>query len=229
MLVTKVSVFLQGLADNSFEFWGNVGIEPDRGHGHFFKNGIKDDTGTPTTEWQSTCCHFVEHDTKRKQVCPSIQILRPNLLWRHVRNCPQCTTGACQVVYVYFLRCQGLRIGSRDFCGTHFGESKVQNLGVSAVRYENVGGLDVAVNDAFGVRSIEGVGNFDGDPQKGFQFKWTTSNCVFQSLALQKLHGDERPAVFFTDIMNGADIWMVQRGSRLGFPSKSLQCLAIPR
>src|SRR6516165_10676596 len=158
MLVTKVSVLLQGLADNSFEFWGNVGIDPDRRHGHFFKNRIKDDTGTLTTEWQSTCCHFVEHDTKRKQVCPSIQILRPNLLWRHIRNCPQRATGACQVVQVHILRGQSWTITRDSLSRNDLSKTKVENLSVPTFGNKDVRWFDVAVDNSLCVCRIQPPG-----------------------------------------------------------------------
>jgi hypothetical protein len=34
---------------------------------------------------------------------------------------------------------------------------------MAALRYKNVGRLDVAVDDAFGVRRLQRVGNFNGD------------------------------------------------------------------
>ena len=38
--------------------------------------------------------------------------------------------------------------------------------------------INVAVNDAFGMRRIESIGNFDGDREKSFRFHWTPRNSV---------------------------------------------------
>jgi hypothetical protein len=45
------------------------------------------------------------------------------------------------------------------------GEAEVENLGVASRGHENIGGLDVAMNDAFGVSGFEGVRNVDTDFQ----------------------------------------------------------------
>jgi len=45
--------------------------------------------------------------------------------------------------------------------GCHFGQSEVENLGVSTLRYEDVCGLNVTVNDTFCVRCIERFSNLD--------------------------------------------------------------------
>ena len=37
-------------------------------------------------------------------------------------------------------------------------------------------------------------------------------NAVLQRLALQQLHGDERAAFEFSNIVNGADVGMIERG-----------------
>jgi len=47
----------------------------------------------------------------------------------------------------------------------HFCQPKIQNLGVAAFGYKNVGGLDVAMNYTFRVCGFERIGNFDAQVQ----------------------------------------------------------------
>jgi hypothetical protein len=42
-------------------------------------------------------------------------------------------------------------------------QPEIKNLGVPVLGYKNVRRLDVAVNDALGVRRIQSVGDFDGE------------------------------------------------------------------
>ena len=65
------------------------------------------------------------------------------------------------------------------------GEAEIENLGVAAFGDENVGGLDVAMNDAFGMGGVEGVGNFDGEVEQAVDLHGTASDQVLESLALQ--------------------------------------------
>ena len=50
---------------------------------------------------------------------------------------------------------------------------------------------------------------------------------MLQSLAFQKLHGDEGFAILLANVVNGADVWMVQRGSCLRLALKAGQRLGI--
>src|SRR6516225_293037 len=74
---------------------------------------------------------------------------------------------------------------------------------------------DVPVNNPLPVCSIQRVGDLDSYLEHLFQFHWPTSDGVFQGFAFQKFHSDESSAVFFADVMNGADVRMVQRRSCL--------------
>ena len=73
----------------------------------------------------------------------------------------------------------------------HFGEAEIENFGVAALGDENVGGLDVAVNDALGVSGVERVGDFDGQRKKPFDFEGTAGDAVLQGHAFEIFHGDE--------------------------------------
>jgi hypothetical protein len=43
----------------------------------------------------------------------------------------------------------------------------------------------------------------------------------------RKFHGDERLPVLLSDVMNCADVWVIQRGRRLCFALKAGECLRV--
>jgi hypothetical protein len=53
--------------------------------------------------------------------------------------------------------------GSNGDGGIDFCEAEIEDFGVAAPRDEDVGGLDVSVDNALGMGGIEGVGNVDGE------------------------------------------------------------------
>src|SRR5215467_5998852 len=81
-----------------------------------------------------------------------------------------------------------------------FSQTEVENFGMAALRDENIGGLDIAMNDVFGMRSVQGIGNFDGESQHVAHFHRLSANTVLQRDAVEKLHGDEAVAAFFADV-----------------------------
>ena len=54
---------------------------------------------------------------------------------------------------------------------SHLGQAEIQNLGVPASGDKDVGRLDVAVNDAFGMRGIQRLGNLNGKRQQSLGFE----------------------------------------------------------
>jgi len=50
---------------------------------------------------------------------------------------------------------------------------------------------------------------------------------VVEGAAVEELHGDEGPPLFLADVVDGADIGVVQGRGRLGFPAKAGQRLLI--
>ena len=119
------------------------------------------------------------------------------------------------------LRVKRRNVARRTACRRDLRQPKIQNLGVSALGDKDVGGLDVAVDDAFGVGCIECVGNLDGQRQNQLGFHRTPGDAVLQRQAVQKLHGDERFAVLVVNFVDGADVRMIQCGGSLGFALKA--------
>ena len=106
-------------------------------------------------------------------------------------------------------------------------QSEIENLGVSSFGDENVGRLDVPMDDAFGVSRVERVGNLDAYVEERVHFHRATANQVLQGYPVQKLHGDERLTVLFANFVDGADVGMVQGGCSLGFALKARECLRV--
>ena len=91
-------------------------------------------------------------------------------------------------------------------CGHQFGQAEIQNLGLPSVGQENVRGLDVPVNDAFGVRGIERVGGLDRGIEQRIKGQRAARDAMLQRGALQQFHGDVAAALIFADFENGTDV-----------------------
>ena len=109
------------------------------------------------------------------------------------------------------------------------GDPEVQHLGVTAVGHEEVGGFDVAVDDAFTVRGAQRIRDLGADRQDTIHRHRPAANFVLERRALEQLHRDERLAVVLADVVNRADVGMVERGGRPRFTRKSRECLIVAR
>ena len=59
-------------------------------------------------------------------------------------------------------------------------QTEIENLGMAAFGEENVSRVNIAVNDAMGVRGVESIGYLDSKRQQGYQIQRTTGNPVCQ-------------------------------------------------
>jgi hypothetical protein len=98
---------------------------------------------------------------------------------------------------------------------------------MSALGHEDIRRLDVAMNDAFRVRRIERIRDLNGQRQSHIGFHRTPRDPVLQRHPVQKLHGDESLPMLIVNLVDRADIGMVQRGSGLSFPLEAGQGLRI--
>ena len=123
--------------------------------------------------------------------------------------------GSPRVILTAHGRCQDLR------------ETEVENFRVTSLRDEDVGGFDVAVHDSFRVGCIQSVRNLDGQRQNQLRFQRTPSNPVCQRHAVQKFHRDEGLVTVLADVVNGADVRMVESRGRTSFTPEAFQCLRV--
>src|SRR5215467_1958836 len=92
---------------------------------------------------------------------------------------------------------------------------------------ENICWFNVSVDDAFGVSGFESIGNLNTKRQQQFDCQWASSDAVFQSHAIKKLHGNEGLIPMFADLINCTDIGVIQRRGSSCLPAKTFQSLRI--
>src|SRR5262249_5884654 len=84
--------------------------------------------------------------------------------------------------------------------------------------------LNVPMDDAGSMRCVQGVGDLDCEIEQQRHVQRLAFDAALQSFAVQELHRDEGPAVCYINVVNGADIRMIEGGSSSRFtlePNKS--------
>ena len=107
------------------------------------------------------------------------------------------------------------------------GEAEIEDLHVVARPDEDVLGFDIAVDDACRVRGVQRGGDLGAEVEGGVQAQRTGGEPIFQRRALEILHDDERPLVLLADVVDRADVGVVQRRRRLRFAREPAQRLGI--
>ena len=111
--------------------------------------------------------------------------------------------------------------------GGDYGETEVQNIGESELGNEDDCRNDDAVDDALSVGGIEGIRYLYANVEKSFQFEGAAGDALCECRPIQEFHRDEGVATLFNYVVNGADIWMIQRRCRPGLALKSRKRLRI--
>src|ERR1035441_3596993 len=74
---------------------------------------------------------------------------------------------------------------------------------------------------------VERIRNLDGQRENQFGFHRSPRNAVLQRQPVQKLHGDERLLATLADVVNGADVGMIESGGSTSFTSETFQYLRV--
>src|SRR5208283_4721248 len=204
-------------------------IEPHRRDRGAVHDGFADDRGTLTAKGQFAGSHFVNDCTEGEEISAGVEFTGSHLFWRHIgyRSYHGARTGEMIGVSRAGLRVERCHLGGRAACGSDFGETEIQNLGVSALGREDVGWFYVAVDDAFCVGRIERVGDLDGKSEQNVGLDGPAADAMLQRGAVKKLHGNEGVALVLADLVNGANVGMVEGGGGAGFAAKTLEGLRI--
>ena len=79
------------------------------------------------------------------------------------------------------------------------------------------------MDDTGSVSLVEGIRDLDPVPKRLIEEERTFREPVSQRLAFQVLHHQEVGTVLAADVVQGADVWMVQRRDGSGLTLESLQ------
>ncbi len=102
-------------------------------------------------------------------------------------------------------------------------QAEVEDLDLPIAREHQVRGLDVAVDDPGAMGFGQSLCHLDGNVERVIDGKWSAPDALRQRLAFVVGHDEiELPVVGFADVVDGADIRMVQGRGRLGFLDESL-------
>ena len=161
VLITYVTLFLQRLVDDSFQFGREVGIQPHGGSGARFRMALKiTPEVSPRKAASQSPSHTVPHRTRTSP--SSIHFLASDLLRRHVSYSAQRTAGAGQV----FLRRRWLGRSAQTFpSSARASPARSRESSPGPDCHEDVRGLDVPVDDSLRVGRVESVGDLYGQIQ----------------------------------------------------------------
>ena len=84
------------------------------------------------------------------------------------------------------------------------------------------------MHDALRMCSVQSIGHLHSQIEDFLDIQRLAPNQVLERLSLQQLHGDEGPAVSFVDLVDCADVWMIQRRCSKGFPLEAFASGRIP-
>ena len=106
--------------------------------------------------------------------------------------------------------------GLRQFCvvsavaSTQFRKAEVEHLHSAVGANHDVGRLQIAMDDAAGVRRRQGIGDRDRDPQHLAEAHAVAWNERIQALPTHVLHHDEIVAVCRLDFVDGDDVCVIE-------------------
>ena len=169
---------------------------------------VRDRDGRAALERHPARHHLVHHDAEREEVAARVDGLAEQLLRRHVRQRSESHPFARQ------LRLRSLGGGSGR---QTLGEPEVEDLHFVSRRQNDVAALDVAVEDPRSVRLFQRRGDLPGDRDHLERRQRTLGEDRVERASLHELHYDEMPPGHFHEVIDRADVGMVQggRGHRL--------------
>ncbi len=157
-LIAQITILLQTLVDDALQLRRSFGIQPHGSNRRRVENRSEDNSGSFAAERQRAGRHFIQDRAEREQVGACVQFLAAHLFGRHVGDGAERRARAGEV---RLIDDSGNGVGGG--CGAadrgraelrYLGETEIQDLGMTAIRNKDVGGLDITMNDALTMRCV---------------------------------------------------------------------------
>ncbi|MDP6372786.1 MAG: hypothetical protein QF463_07345 [Vicinamibacterales bacterium] len=155
--------------------------------------------------------HFVEHDAERVDVATGVQRVSQPLLGRHVRR------GADDAAR--------LREALRAF--QDLGHAEVGQQAVAPFVQQVVAGLDVTMDQSFGVGAVERISHLRHYLLNLIERQRPAVQRPRQRPGGDQRHDDVGEPVGFAEIVNREDVWVLEVGQHLGFLPKAAEELGV--
>ena len=221
-LISQLAIFLEAVVDHFLETDRQLGIQHHRRNRRTIEDRRENHGGGLAGKWMVARRALVEHDTQREKIGAWVELFAGRLLRRHVRYGPERDAG-----YGLFRAVLGRARFHVD--GRQLRKPEVEDLHVTPFGHEDVSRLDIAVDDPFAVRRVQGVGGFDADVQELVNLDRPRVEELAQRPPLHQLHDDEGVSLELVDVVDRTDVRVVQRRRRAGFRAKPLHRLRIMR
>ena len=168
--------------------------------------------------------HLVQHDTERKNIAAWIQPFAARLLGRHVYGGAGNHSHSGQRI---FNRCIGF--GGKLLVPRQLRQSEVEDFGLPVFRQKNVGWFYVAMNDALRVGRRQSVGCLYRDLEDLIQIHGLAPDALLQALTLELFHHDKGMAIIVLNIVDRADVGMIQLRCSSRLALETVERLAISK
>ena len=157
--------------------------------------------------------HLIEHDADREEIAALVRLSAVRLFGREkMQRSEELAARRCE---------RWLLLRRADLTRQKLRETEVENLHEPGRLDDDVGGLEVAMDDAGRVRGGDARGDLPGDAEELARIELTAPQPLRERLSLAVLHHDERLATGrLADLVDGGDVLVADPCGGARLPQK---------